>query len=149
MSSIINDALIMLSDLELNLGDVSSKLSPDERHDLATKIDQVTSKLGELNSADGLTELEFAELANELIDVVNSSDVVRDALSADEEISSAQERAAQLAVLEKNEQSALSRAAKPAETDQRAKEQFEFLANQIISRCQIIRKKLDQVSDKP
>lgn len=146
MSSIVNDALVMLNDLELNLRDVSGKLSPDEKHRLAEEIGQVVQKLGVLNSTDGLTELEFAELANELIDVVNSCESVRETLSADDEISSVQERAAQLAVLEKKEQSSFSRAARPAKSDQPAKEQFEFLANQIINRCQIIRKKLDQMS---
>ncbi|HLA13256.1 MAG TPA: hypothetical protein VJ023_21930 [Pyrinomonadaceae bacterium] len=145
MSSIINDALVMLSDLELNLNDLAKKLSPDEGRRLAANIDQVARKLGELNSADALTELEFAEMANELINAVNSSELVRETLSADEEISSMQERAAQLAVLEKKQQNSTS-TTKSIESDKREKEQFEFLSNQIINRCQIIRKKLDQMS---
>lgn len=144
MSSIINEALTMLNDLELNISDVSGKLSQEQRLSLAGGIDQVVQELGQLNSTDGLTELDFSELANQLIDVINSYEPVREALSADDEISSAQERAAQLAVLEKNEQTSLSRAAQPVESDKKGTAQFEFLANQIISRCQIIRKKLDQ-----
>lgn len=144
MSSIINEALTMLNDLELNLNDLSGKLSPEQRQSLAGGIDQVVRELGQLKSTDGLTELDFAELANDLINVINSDDTVRQALSADDEISSAQERAAQLAVLEKNVQTSFSRAARPAESDKKGTEQFEFLANQIINRCQIIRKKLDQ-----
>jgi hypothetical protein len=144
MSSIINEALTMLNDLELNIGDVSGKLSQEQRQSLAGGIDQVVQELGQLNSTDGLTELDFSELANQLINVINSYDSVRQALSADDEISSAQERAAQLAVLEKNVQTSFSRAAQPAESDKKGTAQFEFLANQIINRCQIIRKKLDQ-----
>lgn len=144
MSSIINDALIMLNDLELNLGDVSAKLSSEERKGLAVQIDRVVTELSQVKSTEGFSELDFSELANELIDAVNSYQLVRETLSADDEISSSQERAAQLAVLEKNEQSLPDRAARPAESDKRATEQFEFLANQIINRCQIIRKKLDQ-----
>jgi hypothetical protein len=143
MSSIVNDALVILSDLELNLSVLTGKLDADERHRLAQSIDGVVRKLGELSSTDSLSELEFAELANQLIEVVNSSASVREILSADEQIASPQERAAQLAVFEKNEKvSQIS--GKPTESDKRETEQFEFLANQIINRCQIIRKKLDQ-----
>jgi len=142
MSSIINDALTMLNDLELNFADVAGKLSAVEKQNLVGEIDRVVREL-EHSSTDGLTELEFAELANKLIDSVNAYDAVRTTLSADDEIASAQERAAQLAVLEQKEEQSIRRAAKPAETDKKAAEQFEFLANQIISQCQIIKKKLD------
>jgi hypothetical protein len=147
MTSIINDALVILSDLELNLNVITSKLNDDERHGLAEQISQVVGKLGELSENHGLTEQQFAELANDLIEVVNASDSVRETLSADEEISSAQERAAQLAVFEKNEQAGGS-AGKP-QTDRRETEQFEFLANQIINRCQIIRQKLEPPPKQP
>jgi hypothetical protein len=142
MSSIINDALTMLNDLELNFADVAGKLSAVEKQNLMGEIDRVVREL-EHSSTDGLTELEFAALANKLIDSVNAYDAVRTTLSADDEIASAQERAAQLAVLEQKEEQSISRGAKPATTDKKAAEQFEFLANQIISQCQIIKKKLD------
>ena len=142
MESIVNQALSVLNDLELNISDVNRSLPEAERSAFLDRVAQVEAKLKALVEGASFTELELEEVANGLIEGINQHRAVTEAISADEEISSSQERAARLTQLEESGMRLSTEQARPAmgkgEPD-RKREQHTFLANQMITKLDVIR----------
>jgi hypothetical protein len=141
MATIINDALSVLDDLERKIGELSRNLRAEEQDAFSNHVAQAQGQLESLVKSGSFTEYDLAEAANELIDGINAYPAVAEAISSGEQISSSEERATQLAQLEKSER--FTRAARPTHPEKSKVEQYAFLANQIINKCQIVRKAMD------
>jgi hypothetical protein len=142
MDTIVNQALSVLNDLELNIDEVSRMLPAEEKNDFLNRVAQVEAKLKAMIEGSSFTERELEEVANRLIEEINQYGAVTEAISADEEISSSQERAARLTLLEESEMRSLTGQAKPAagkSEHDRKREQHTFLANQMITKLDVIR----------
>lgn len=142
MATIINDALGVLNDLELKIGEISLTLKDDEREAFSNRIAQAQSQLERLIKSGFFTEYDLSEVANELIDGITADDATTAVIADGKQFSSAEERAAQLAQLEKRERH-FTRAASPTHPEKSKVEQYTFLANQIINKCQIVKKAMD------
>jgi hypothetical protein len=142
MSTIIEEALRLLNDLETRIDRVSGTLPGEAREALSNRLGRAQSKVEALVASGSFSEFDLAEVANELIDGLADSGTNVEVTNAGEKITSREERAALLAQLEKSD-GLPTRAARPTQPERGKVEQYDFFANQIINQCQIVKKVVD------
>jgi hypothetical protein len=136
MATIINEAVNLLGELELQLDQLNQTLNDSERTAFSNRIEQAQHEFESLIRSGSFAEYELSEIANDLIESVAVSVSTAE---VSKQISSKEDRATQLTRLEKKD---LMRAARPTHPEKSQVEQYEFLANQIVNKCQIVRKAL-------
>lgn len=138
MAAIIDEALRVLSNLQQTIDEVSRDLKGDERDAFSARIAAAQNRFEGFVESGSYNECDLSEAANDLIESVIANPGW---VGAGEKVSSSEERAALLAQLEKDGRP--TRAAHVTHPEKSTVEQYTFQANQIIDKCQIVRRAID------